>query len=117
MVKNKLFSSKEEAIDHANKLQLWPIAQILEEEESEELHWHKWDTHIYVIAGEFMSIDPQSKQEMLLRCGDYMIMPKNKLHAMTSVKNTVVIYATEEPINFSKPVNLRPEELLASDVQ
>jgi len=112
-VKTQLFSSKEEAIDHANGLGLWPISQILEEEENEENHWHEWDTHIYLIAGEFKSIDSETKKEFFLVPGDYMIMPKNRIHAMKSTRNTVVIYATEKPINFSKPVNLAPEALLA----
>ena len=115
-IERKLFKDKSEAIAHANALDLWPIAQILEEEESEELHWHRWDTHIYVVSGWFKSIDPESNRELLLEQGDYMVMPKNKLHAMNCAKGTVVIYATKDPINFSKPVNLPPEELVESNV-
>ncbi|MCG8673679.1 MAG: cupin domain-containing protein [Pseudomonadales bacterium] len=110
-VKKKLFDGKKEAIKHAIELGLWPIAQLLEKEEKEEIHWHKWDTHIYVIAGRFVSIDPDTNNKTVLEKGDYMLMPKRKLHAMNSSKDTIVVYATENPINFSKPVNLSAEEL------
>jgi uncharacterized cupin superfamily protein len=114
VVEKNLFANKSEVISHANSLGLWPIAQILEEEESEEIHWHSWDTHIYMVAGEFTSIDPETKQKINLRPGDYMVMPKDRLHAMNSIADTVVIYATKKPINFSKPVNLPPEEMVRS---
>ncbi len=112
VIEKNMFANKSEAINHVNSLGLWPIAQILEEEESEELHWHRWDTHIYVVSGEFTSIDPHTKQKINLRTGDYMVMPKDRLHAMNSAADTVVIYATEKPINFSKPFNLPPEEMV-----
>ena len=88
VIEKNMFANKSEAINHVNSLGLWPIAQILEEEESEELHWHRWDTHIYVVSGEFTSIDPHTKQKINLRTGDYMVMPKDRLHAMNSAADT-----------------------------
>ena len=111
VVKKQLFSTKEEAINHANKLGLWPISQILEEGVNEEIHWHSWDTHIYIVFGELQSIDPVTNQVISLCRGDYMLMPARMLHSGVSIKNTTVIYATIDPINFSKPFNLSPDEL------
>jgi len=111
VVKKQLFSTREEAINHVNEAGLWPISQILEEGVNEEIHWHSWDTHIYVVSGEFQSIDPDTNQVISLYHGDYMLMPAKKLHSGVSVENTAVIYATKAPINFSKPFNLSPDEL------
>ena len=111
VIKRKLFKDRYQAVQHANELDLWPIAQILAEANTEEIHWHKWDTHIYLISGWFKSIDPDSGECILLEEGDYMVMPKHKLHAMACAPETVVIYATKDPINFSEPVNLDPKEL------
>lgn len=111
VVRKQLFSTKEEAINHANGLGLWPISQIMEEGVNEEIHWHSWDTHIYVVSGEFQSINPATNQAISLYQGDYMLMPARELHSGISIKNTAIIYATEDPINFSKPFNLSPDEL------
>jgi gentisate 1,2-dioxygenase len=111
VVKKQMFSTGKEAISHANELGLWPICQILEAGENEEVHWHNWDTHIYVGSGEFQSIEFGTNLVTLLSQGDYMLMPARKLHSATALKNTIVIYATKEPINFSKPFNLSPSEL------
>ena len=111
VLKKNLFNGRQEALQHVNHLHLWPIAQVLEEE-SEEIHWHRWDTHIYVISGGFISIDTDLNQEVRLEAGDYMMMPKNKLHAMKAAKGSIVIYATQDPINFAEPVNLHPDDLV-----
>ena len=88
--------SKEEALDEAASKGLIVILQDAEEGDSEETHWHKWDTHLYLIEGEFHNLD-RSNPELVLEPGDFCVVPKNTLHAGLYAKPcTLVVGVTSE---------------------
>ncbi len=94
------------------KLGLWPFAQEADPgEEDLEPHWHTWDTHIYMLEGEFESIDPTAGTRTIVEAGDYQFVPARTLHAAKVNKKSRLIAGLSEPINLGKKTNFSAEEL------
>ena len=95
-VEKALGLSKEEAILDAASKGLIVLVQNAEEGDSEETHWHKWDTHLYLIDGEFRGLDPNDP-DLVLEPGDHCFVPKETLHAgLYSKPCTLVVGVTSE---------------------
>ena len=102
--------SKEEALLEATTNGLMVVIQNTEEGESEETHWHRWDTHLYLVEGEFRNLDPENPR-LVLEPGDYCVIEKETLHAGVSAKPcTLVVSATPEVLDgvtiFEDPATL-----------
>ena len=82
--KAKGFSKAEALIDAASK-GLVVIVQEAEAGSAEAPHWHKWDTHLYLIDGEFRNLDPNNPN-LVLEAGDIALFPK-KLCMQGSMQN------------------------------
>ncbi len=88
--------SKEAALLDATSKGLLVLVPNAEEGESEQIHWHKWDTHLYLIEGVFRGVDPKNP-ELVLEAGDYCIVPKETLHAgLYATPCTLVVGVTSE---------------------
>lgn len=95
-VEKALGLSKEQALADAASKGLIVAVQEAEAGDSEETHWHKWDTHLYLIDGEFRGLDP-TNPDLVLEPGDYCVVPKQTLHAGQYAKQcTIVIGVTSE---------------------
>jgi hypothetical protein len=96
VVEKSLGLSKEEAVLDAVSRGLIVTIQNAEEGDAEQTHWHKWDTHLYLVDGEFRGLDP-TNPELVLEPGDYCVVPKETLHAGRYTKAcTIVIGVTSE---------------------
>ena len=88
--------SKEEALLDATANGLVVLVQNTEKGETEEQHWHRWDTHLYLVEGEFRNLDPDNP-DLVLKPGDYCVVEKETLHAGLSAKAcTLVVGVTTE---------------------
>ena len=88
--------SKDEAILDAASKGLMVLVQNEEAGGSEKTHWHRWDTHLYMIAGEFRGLDP-TNADLVLEAGDYCVVRRRTLHAGQYKKPcTLVIGVTSE---------------------
>ena len=88
--------TREEALLDAASKGLIVIVQEADEGESEQTHWHKWDTHLYLVDGEFRGLDPDNP-DLVLEPGDYCVVPKETLHAGFYAKPcTLVVGVTSE---------------------
>lgn len=88
--------TKAEALLEAVSNGLVVIVQSTEEGETEPTHWHKWDTHLYLVEGEFRNLDPDNP-DLVLEPGDYCVVEKETLHAGVSAKpSTLVVGVTSE---------------------
>ena len=88
--------TKEEALLEATSNGLIALVQNTNEGESEPTHWHKWDTHLYLVEGEFRNLDPDNP-DLVLEPGDFCIVEKETLHAGLSAKPcTLVVAVTSE---------------------
>ena len=88
--------TKEEAVLEATSNGLVVLVQNTEEGETEQIHWHKWDTHLYLVEGEFRNLDPNNP-DLVLEPGDHCVVEKETLHAGLSTKpSTLVVGITSE---------------------
>ncbi len=88
--------TKEEALLDATAKGLVVLVQNTEKGETENQHWHKWDTHLYLVEGEFRNLDPKNP-DLVLEQGDYCVVEKETLHAGLSSKPcTLVVGVTSE---------------------
>ena len=88
--------TKEEALLEATSNALVVLVQNAEADETEQPHWHKWDTHLYLIEGEFRNLDPNNP-DLVLDPGDYCVVEKETLHAgFPSKPSTLVVGLTSE---------------------
>ena len=75
----------------------------------DEIHRHPYDTHIYVIEGEYEHREPD-KPATLVSAGDYHFTPARALHGGLVTKKTKLVFGTSLPVDPNKPRH-RPDEL------
>ena len=102
---------KEQALLDATSNGLVVLVQMTEEGETEEPHWHRWDTHLYLVEGEFRNLDPDNP-DLVLEPGDYCVVEKETVHAGLSAKPcTLVVGVTSELLDgvtiYEDPARLR----------
>ena len=111
-IKRGYCSTREQALEEILQLGLWPFAQDVDPgEEDLEPHWHTWDTHIYMLEGEFESIDPADGSRTRIGAGDYQFVPARVLHSAKVTKKSRLIAGLSEPINFGRKTNFSADEL------
>ena len=102
-------TSRDQAVKEITDLGLHLNEAEAEEGFEDEIHWHPWDTHIYVIEGEYEHREPDGSI-ILVGAGDYHFTPARALHGSFVKKKVKVVFGTNLPVDPNKPRN-RPDEL------
>ena len=88
--------SEAQAVLEASSNGLMVFVQHTAEGATEPPHWHKWDTHLYLIEGEFRNLDPDNP-DLVLEPGDYCVVEKETIHAgLSALPSTIVLGFTSE---------------------
>ena len=109
-LKKQYCFSKKQALQEILEQNLWPFSQEINAGKEDKVHWHIWDTHIYLLSGEFKLVYPQDYPN-LIRAGDYLFIPARVLHSVKITKLSRRIIGLTTPINLDQNNNLNPEDL------
>ncbi len=110
-VHRKLGLSKEEAlVDAVDKGLLVSIHKDRKSSVETAIHWHKWDTHIYLLEGEFSGLDPDD-DSFVLEPGDYIKVPAKVLHRGTPTKDSIYVIGITSQIAEGVKIDYSPDEL------
>ena len=102
-------TSNEQAVKEITDLGLHLYETEAEEGFEDEIHWHPYDTHIFVIEGEYEHREPDAPAQ-LVGAGDYHFTPARALHSSLITKKVKVVFGTSLPVDPNKPRH-RPDEL------
>ncbi len=102
-------TDREQAIKEITDRGLHLYEAEAEEGFEDEIHWHPYDTHIYVIEGEYEHREPDGTVAMV-SAGDYQFTPARALHGALVTKKVKVVFGTNMPTDPGKPRH-SPDEL------
>ncbi|MDJ1185243.1 cupin domain-containing protein [Roseofilum casamattae] len=102
--------SKKQALQEILERDLWPFSQEINAGKQDDVHWHLWNTHIYLLSGEFELLYPQNYPNPI-RAGDYLFIPARALHSVKITKPSKRLIGLTMPINLDEKNNFAPEEL------
>jgi len=75
----------------------------------DELQWHPYDTHIYVLEGAYVHIESDGGSAVV-SAGDFQFTPARVLHRSVITRDVKVVFGTSAPVDPSKPRH-SPDEL------
>ena len=102
--------TKEQALTDAASKGLWVTVQETDDSNVETVHWHTWDTHLYLIEGEFKGLDPED-ESLVMEPGDYFVVPARTLHAGRATKKSVFVIGLTSELFDGQTIRRQPGEL------
>ena len=78
---------------------------------SNESHWHRFSTWIYVLEGELFITDTVQDKVLLAGPGSRVDVPERVLHSEKSAGYRIIAGMTVDPASLTGPVDLYPAEL------
>ena len=102
--------TREQALADAASKGLWVSVQESDDSVVDTVHWHTWDTHLYLIEGEYRDIDPDD-ESLVMEPGDYFVVPARTLHAGRATKPSLFIIGVTPEIFAGQKVRRDPAEL------
>ena len=110
-IRSDKYGSKEEALLDFVRQGLWPLSSEANEGPIEEPHWHPWDTHVFVVSGEYEAVDPADGNVTTVKAGDYMFVPARTLHGGRVTKKATFVGALTQPTNPAEKLRYSADEL------
>jgi len=102
--------TKEQALADATSKGLWVTLQESDDTVADTVHWHTWDTHLYLIEGEYREIDPEN-ESLVMEAGDYIVVPARTLHAGRATKKSVFVIGLTSELFEGQTIRRDPDEL------
>jgi len=109
-VQKGLGLTKLEALADAASKGLWVTVQESDDAIVDTVHWHIWDTHLYLIEGEYRDMDPED-ESVVLEAGDYAIVPARTLHAGRATKKSVFVVCLTRELFDGQTIRREPADL------
>ncbi len=110
-IRSDKYGSKEEALLDFVRQGLWPLSSEANEGPIEEPHWHPWDTHLFLVSGEYEAVDPADGNVTTVKAGDYMFVPARTLHGGRVTKKATFVGALTQPTNSAEKFRYSADEL------
>ncbi len=110
-IRSDKYRSKEEALHDFVNQGLWPLSAESNEGPIEEPHWHPWDTHAFLVSGEYEAVDPADGSVTTVKAGDYMFVPARTLHGGRVTKKATFVGALTKPTNSAEKLRYTADEL------
>ena len=76
----------------------------------DDVHWHPWDSHIYLLEGEYEHYDATG-ETVVVEPGDYQFTAARELHSSKVTKSVKLILGTSKSFEDDEKTNFSPDEL------
>jgi len=101
------FTEEAEALAEIEQAGYFPVALDFPAESNEE-HWHDFDSLVYILEGQIKILDTQTGESCVCGKGTKIIAPRGQLHREETSGHRALIGFAVDPAGLTQPVNKPP---------
>ena len=101
------FSDEAEAVGEIEAAGYFPLALDFAAESNED-HWHDFDSMVYILDGEITLFDSQTGESCVCGKGTRIAAPRGVLHREETAGHRAMIGFSVDPSQLTQPVNKPP---------
>lgn len=106
-IENNYFSDEASALAEIEAAGYFPITLDVPAESNED-HWHDFDSLVYILDGEITITDPKSGEACICSKGAKITAPRGVLHREQTPGHKALIGLSIDPEKLTQPVNKPP---------
>lgn len=101
------FFEEAEAVGEIEAAGYFPLALDFPAESNED-HWHDFDSMVYILDGEITLFDSQTGERCVCGKGTRIVAPRGVLHREETAGHRAMIGFSVDPSQLTQPVNKPP---------
>lgn len=110
-ITHNYFTDEAEVMEEIQAAGYFPLALEFPAESNDE-HWHDFDSMVYITQGEISVFDTQTGECCVCGAGTKIVAPKGVLHREETAGHKAIIGFAIDPAELTQPVN-KPAPVVA----